>query len=248
MGHRPGVSAPFPMAMFDISTAWFVVLFRQIYYFLIFVVCWWISRRQVVMPGISFMGHLSGILVGILHVHGYTKALLPSQGEVAHAPYFKTANRTAHFAVGRVGSSTRKALVDSSNLRLVSGKRSERRLSGAQSHATANVILGGLVRFVLANSKFERTNVHSCHVLFLAKLVGSEREADPACRCTFLSRFEFLRSIACRLLVCSAGCRVVPVASVAIVALADGDSVMFVGLGRSPTHLESSMMCNGRCC
>ncbi|CAN0023184.1 unnamed protein product [Hapterophycus canaliculatus] len=30
------------------------------------------------MPNISFMGHLSGILVGVLHVYGLTKPLMPS--------------------------------------------------------------------------------------------------------------------------------------------------------------------------
>ncbi|CAM9823611.1 unnamed protein product [Ascophyllum nodosum] len=33
---------------------------------------------SVMIPGISFMGHLSGILVGVMHVYGVTKPLLPS--------------------------------------------------------------------------------------------------------------------------------------------------------------------------
>eukprot|EP00903_Cladosiphon_okamuranus_P018372 g16901.t1 len=33
---------------------------------------------SVVMPGISFAGHLSGILVGVLHVYGLTKPFMPS--------------------------------------------------------------------------------------------------------------------------------------------------------------------------
>ncbi|CAM9436154.1 unnamed protein product [Pylaiella littoralis] len=35
---------------------------------------------SVFMPGISFMGHLSGILVGVMHVYGLTKPLMPSAG------------------------------------------------------------------------------------------------------------------------------------------------------------------------
>lgn len=38
---------------------------------------------SVVIPGISFMGHLAGILVGVLHVYGVTKPLLPSTAHYA---------------------------------------------------------------------------------------------------------------------------------------------------------------------
>ncbi|CAM9404675.1 unnamed protein product [Laminaria digitata] len=38
---------------------------------------------SVFIPGISFMGHLSGILVGVLHVYGVTKPLLPSTAHYA---------------------------------------------------------------------------------------------------------------------------------------------------------------------
>lgn len=41
---------------------------------------------QVILPHISFTGHLSGILVGLLHVYGLTKSLLPSPGMLLHAP------------------------------------------------------------------------------------------------------------------------------------------------------------------
>ena len=35
---------------------------------------------QVILPGISFLGHLSGILVGLLAVSGLLQVVVPSQG------------------------------------------------------------------------------------------------------------------------------------------------------------------------
>lgn len=40
-----------------------------------------VECTQVFLPNVSFLGHLSGILVGLMHVKGLTKPLLPSQGE-----------------------------------------------------------------------------------------------------------------------------------------------------------------------
>ncbi|CAN0023796.1 unnamed protein product [Sphacelaria rigidula] len=45
---------------------------------------------SVLIPGISFMGHFSGIVVGMLHVRGYTKPLLPSPAYLMEMETFAT--------------------------------------------------------------------------------------------------------------------------------------------------------------
>jgi hypothetical protein len=44
-------------------------------------------RRQMIMPNISFMGHLSGILTGMLLVFGCLQCLMPSTGKVCEVDY-----------------------------------------------------------------------------------------------------------------------------------------------------------------